>query len=80
MGDFAKSQPQILQQSIVEVVNEPMNPQLLSVFPGLLHDGNPRNIVQLLSDVELTQQILIVLLVEAVEQIFQSVRQEFRLI
>ena len=27
MGDFAKSQPQILQQSIVEVVNEPMNPQ-----------------------------------------------------
>ncbi len=51
----------------MEVVNEPMNPQLLSVFPGLLHDGNPRNIVHLFSNVELTQQILIVLLVGAVE-------------
>ena len=67
MGDFAKSQPQILQQSIVEVVNEPVNPQLLSVLPGLLHDGNPRDIVHLLSNVELTEQILIILLVRAVK-------------
>jgi hypothetical protein len=67
MGDFAKSQPQILQQSIVEVVNQPMNPQLLSVFPGLLHDGNPRDIVHLFSNVELTKQILIIFLVRAVK-------------
>ena len=67
MGNFAKSQSQILQQSIVEVVNEPMNPQLLSVFPGLLHDGNPCNIVHLFSNVELTQQILVILLVGAVK-------------
>jgi hypothetical protein len=32
-----------------------MNSQLLSIFPGLLHNGNPSNIVHLLSNIEFAE-------------------------
>lgn len=58
---LVQSQPQIFQQAVLQVVNQPVDAQLLPLLPGLLHDRNPRDVVHLLPHIELTQQVHILL-------------------
>ena len=67
MGDLAESEPEIIQQPILEVVDEPVDPHLLPLLPGLLDYGDPRQVIHLLFNVELAQEVLVLLLVGTVE-------------
>jgi hypothetical protein len=60
--DLAQRQPQVLQQAVPQVVHQPVDAQFLPIPPGLLHDGYPRYVVDLLLHVQLRQPVLVLLL------------------
>lgn len=59
---LVQRQPQILQDSILHLIHQPMNPQLLPLYPRLLHTGYLGYVVHLGLDVELHEEVLVLLL------------------
>ena len=53
--DTTEGKSQIFEQAISKVVNEAVNPQDLVLFPGLLNDREPCDVVDLLLDIQLTK-------------------------
>jgi len=66
MSNLTQSESKVIEQTILKIVNKSMNPHLLPIFPCLLNNRNPCQIIDLLFNIQLTEQILILLLVRAI--------------